>query len=287
MNLRSKRPTARYGFFCRVGGSLSHGWFPALVLTASCGLPEYRAAEHPSLQAPVTFAEGNTGKQPLESDPDHLAAEAERAKSAPKPVGFQPDPPAEAAALHHRFWFRFRQNQISVERVDAVSYAKPVALPAKVGRFAVELWIGKELLARSRFDFPLLGGIAADPPRHGDRHTPSLEAGADVVREVAIPENARATRAQLVDRATGRVWQLVWPPTSQAYVPVQIAPVEPAAEPSPGQELGAGAPAVSAEPPPASVPASHQPQSQGLKSAPTPPIVAPGAAGAAPGAATK
>ena len=85
-----------------------------------------------------------------------------------------------------------------------------------MGRFAVELYVGRQLLDRVRFDFPLLG---ADELAGGPRmwsSPPSFERKLSTQAAVMIPHSERATRAILVDRATGRVWTLPWPLVDRA-----------------------------------------------------------------------
>jgi hypothetical protein len=80
-----------------------------------------------------------------------------------------------------------------------------------MGRFAIELYVGKQLLDRVRFDFPLLG---ADDFAGGSRRwdsPPSFERNLSTQAAVMIPHSERATRAILVDRATGQAWMLPWP----------------------------------------------------------------------------
>lgn len=96
-----------------------------------------------------------------------------------------------------------------------------MASARRIGRFAFELWLGAELIERIRFDFPLL---AAEVPRQGQRRSlheePSFAPGARVSRRLQVPASARATRAQILDRATGRATPLPWPP--RAEVPAQL-----------------------------------------------------------------
>jgi hypothetical protein len=82
-----------------------------------------------------------------------------------------------------------------------------------MGRFAFELWIGRELIDRVRFDFPM---TSADPaPSERKRpldEPPTFSAGADVDRTILVPATPRATRAVLVDRGTQKTTELPWPP---------------------------------------------------------------------------
>src|SRR5690606_41135099 len=53
------------------------------------------------------------------------------------------------------------EGQIELRSVEPVELEKPVATARRMGRFAVELLIGQELIDRVRFDFPLLAGEEA------------------------------------------------------------------------------------------------------------------------------
>lgn len=95
------------------------------------------------------------------------------------------------------------------------TFKDPVVTARKMGRFAIELWIGEELVERIRFDFPLL---AADE-NQGIRAAPSLAKGAHVRQRVLVPAAPRARRAVLVDRATSNTLELTWPPTATVNQP--------------------------------------------------------------------
>jgi hypothetical protein len=94
-------------------------------------------------------------------------------------------------------------------------FPKPVVSPRRFGRFAIELWIGPELVDRIRFDFPGLGleGPAADAGSRRPLYPPaSFSKGVHVRQTVLVPAAPRARRAVLVDRATGESQPLPWPP---------------------------------------------------------------------------
>jgi hypothetical protein len=78
-----------------------------------------------------------------------------------------------------------------------------------IGRFAIELWRGVELVERVRFDFPLLG---ASDPSGSTRNGINMELGLETERDVWVPLLREATRAQIVDRKTGDIVNLSWPP---------------------------------------------------------------------------
>jgi hypothetical protein len=108
--------------------------------------------------------------------------------------------------------FEYSGGEIRLAAAQPHTTDKPLSTQRAMGRFAFELWIGRELIDRVRFDFPLLG---AEPPR-GDivplHAPPSFAVGAEVRRKIVVPASARATLAQLVDRATGDIVLLPWPP---------------------------------------------------------------------------
>src|SRR5579859_7448245 len=129
----------------------------------------------------------------------------------PPASGYAPDP---APLVTRHYWsidLRYRSGTLifgGVSRVDL-----PAATPSArmMGRFAIELYVGHQLLDRVRFDFPLLG---ADDFASGARRwdsPPSFEKDLATKVAILIPQSDRATRAILVDRATGRAWMLPWP----------------------------------------------------------------------------
>ncbi len=119
---------------------------------------------------------------------------------------------------------------ITVLGTERRRFKKPVVSARRFGRYAIELWIGRELVERIRFDFPSLA--LEEPPPSGPRRKlyapPDLTRGADVRQKVLVPAAPRARRAVLVDRATGNVITLPWPP-DQPIEPVDSA--SPAAAP--------------------------------------------------------
>jgi hypothetical protein len=227
------------------GSSLAVGLASIVV---GCAGAEYRADEgHARLVAPVAIAEGHTGKPAVESTP--AAAAQQQAADAPKTAtgagGTLPDPAGVSTTEHFRLRFRYDHGQLSLTSVQPVQTAKPVAPKRMMGRFALELWIGKELIERVRFDFPLLGAEPPPPVPANMRTPPRLAPGADVEREITVPGSKRATRAQLVDRGTGTVYAVSWPPTTavlqaapdpatdvaDAPPPVQPPPDQPRSDP--------------------------------------------------------
>jgi hypothetical protein len=142
---------------------------------------------------------------------------------APALEGDLPDPVAARTAEQLRLAVAFERGHVRLVSTERVTLRQPVLTPRRVGRFAVELWIGDELLERVRFDFPLM---AAD----GDAE--ALERGLTTSVEVEVPYLERATSARILDRKTRESVALPWPPSS-APLPA-AAPAGPAAAPSGG-----------------------------------------------------
>jgi hypothetical protein len=126
------------------------------------------------------------------------------------PGGYLPDPPPLVTKHQWVVDLGFRSGSVVFGGARRVELAKPAGTPRAMGRFAVELYVGKELIDRARFDFPLLGaddveGVGKwDSPVTFERHLSTRAA-------VILPHSERATRAVLVDRATGNIWALPWP----------------------------------------------------------------------------
>jgi hypothetical protein len=172
----------------------------------------------PSVVVPAHFGER---EDPRKAKP---AASGETAApdggALPEPRGTTPDPPPLVSGAQWLYRFVYKKGDVIVASVEKREFERPVATERRVGRFAVELWVGQELVERVRFDFPLL---AADPAPEGRkqslRGTPAFGPGAETSREVAVPVSDRATRAVLVDRLNGHTIPLPWPP--DAKVPAE------------------------------------------------------------------
>ncbi len=229
-----------------------------LCVVSACGAAQYQTNDgHASVVAPVSFAEGNTGKPPVAPKSDPVTATTDDAKRTPpqknknqaqqtgavagpsdaeSPIIALPDPAPLTTRHHYELDVQYDKGTIHVVAVRAVTTGKPVTTQRTMGRFAFELWIGPELIDRVRFDFPLLG---AEEP-HGDvipLHAPvSLAAAAQVSRTLRVPASERATSARIIDRATGEETEVDWPPvvagdTTPAAEPPAAQP--PAAQPMP------------------------------------------------------
>jgi hypothetical protein len=219
----------------------------------------------PGVVIPTHLGEGHGDGAPAELP--SASAEAVPAASAPAlPRPFTndpPDPPPLRQAEQYEYTFEYANGAVQLLGVRAMRYPKPIVTARRIGRFAVELWIGHELVDRVRFDFPLLGG---DEMKTGPRpigEAPSMQGGSFTIT-VVVPAARRARSARLVDRASRTESELAWPPA-----PAGIGP----AGPMPVATVGAGL----AEPDSAA---------SGAAAAPAAPSSAvPAASGSAPGAA--
>jgi hypothetical protein len=159
--------------------------------------------------AGLAFAAG-TDRPPAAPPAD--AGAGDGGTAGPAPGGYLPDPPPLTTRNQWVLDLAYRAGEASLRDARRVTLLRPTPTARMMGRFAVELYIGRELLDRVRFNFPLLGAAdIGDESTHWDA-PPSFERGLSASTAVMIPHSERATRAVIVDRATGRKWPLPWPP---------------------------------------------------------------------------
>jgi hypothetical protein len=127
---------------------------------------------------------------------------------------------------------RVERGRVRLERADAAP-AKPAATTARVmGRHAIELYVGRELLDRVRFDVPLAGDAPPEPSPRRPFRRPTFEQVTTRMR-ATIADHPRAAWMQLVDRATGEAQRFFWPPEADGrLVPFAV----------PSADVGADAP---------------------------------------------
>jgi len=127
---------------------------------------------------------------------------------------FPADPPPLVTRRQWVIKLGYQSGRVTFRGAQPLELPKPLPTPRSFGRFAVELYIGKELVDRVRFDFPLLGAddFGGDDAREHLRDgPPRFAARLSTQASVTVPHSERATRAVLVDRASGSVWPLPWP----------------------------------------------------------------------------
>jgi len=170
--------------------------------------------QYPGVVFPTTLAEGSS------SNAAASPARAPASAAAPPPKrDSAPDPEPLSTRKQWQYRLHWKSGKLEVESVEPKTFDTAQITPRRFGRFAIELWIGQELLDRVRFDFPLLAG--EDPTRNLPGARPGVAAKADVRQTVLVPDSERARRAVLVDREQGTQIALPWPPDAP------LTPLEP------------------------------------------------------------
>ena len=125
--------------------------------------------------------------------------------------GYAPDPLPRQSKLNWVFDLSATNGRVGIESVKPVTYPQPTETPRTVGRFALELYIGHELLNRVRFNIPLMGGESSEGNRN---HLPKPRFEQNVTAHISarLADNPRAAYLLLVDRETGDTQKLEWPP---------------------------------------------------------------------------
>ena len=129
-----------------------------------------------------------------------------------------------------------REGKIHVVSVKALKLSAPIETPRRLGRYALELRIGPELIERVRFDFP---GTAADEPEAPGKQKlyAPLTLGARAIANVKllVPQSPRVRQAVLVDRGLNTATELQWPLPEVPRAPTTplASPVAPSASAAP------------------------------------------------------
>jgi hypothetical protein len=139
-----------------------------------------------------------------------LGAGAVVALAEPPKGGWAPDPAPIASKKQWVFEVATKGGKITVDRAQPKAVDKPTETPRAVGRFAIELWIGRELLDRVRFNPP---GMGAEQPEGKRNGFPKPRFDDIVTRfSVRMADNPRAAYLLVIDRETGDTQKLFWPP---------------------------------------------------------------------------
>jgi hypothetical protein len=219
------------------------GLVAALLVCCAPARPPMPTEASPGVVFPHHVAEGKGGGAPPGSEPTAAsppaAPSAAPAASAGTPRPSPPDPEPLRMPQQYELELRYERGRIDVTRVRAMKFRQPVVTARRIGRFALELWIGQELIDRVRFDFPLLG---VEEPKAGSKRplheAPSFSGKLAVT--VLVPASPRVRRFVVLDRATGEETELSWPPvTTTAPTPSSAAPTPSSAAPTPSSS-GAG-----------------------------------------------
>ena len=207
-----------------------------LSLLVACASGHYATVEpgHAAFVIPHHIAEGKGEGEDLPPDAGAPSAASPSLPTSPPLSGSAPDPEPLSLREQWQYGLVYEGGNVRVEHTEKRTSPKPVSTVRHMGRFALELWIGHELIDRVRFDFPLIA--AEDAPgatRRPLHQAPSLGPNAIARISVLVPASPRATRLVLVDRATGKAQEFPWPPDREPSV---------AAAQTSGAEAGASAP---------------------------------------------
>ncbi len=131
-----------------------------------------------------------------------------------------PDPTPLSMAEQVEYELELSEGKLRVVSVKVVKLPSPLATARRLGRYAIELSIGHELIERVRFDFP---GTAADDPEPAGKKrlfAPlTLTARAIAHVRLQVPHSPRVRQAVLVDRGLNTATALEWPLPEVAKAP--------------------------------------------------------------------
>lgn len=237
----------------------SLGWVLACAMIAGplgCANPRLDPDRNQALTFDTTSLSDAGAAPPVQSAPvkasasqpgnteQQVATESSDAGTSAESMTCTVDPP-DPKPSHTRDWvvfeFLFAKGKAELQSQRRERITKPRDTARVVGRYAIELWIGCELIDRVRFSFPLQ---AAEQPRaqsrrHPLHEQPSLTANAQLFTTVRVPLDSRATRAELVDHGTGVRTSLAWPPN--------LSRVSDSAAAKPGTGHGPSSPATGSQ----------------------------------------
>lgn len=169
----------------------------------------------PTLVLPARIAEGSEQPGKAAPAPSSSAAPVASGSAAPAPAPLTPsnlpDPTPLKMAEQVEYELELSEGKVTVVSAKAVKLKEAIVTPRMMGRYAIELGIGQELIERLRFDFP---GTAADEPTPGPKKLKApLDLGSRAIARVKllVPQSPRVRRALLVDRAMNTATELEWP----------------------------------------------------------------------------
>jgi hypothetical protein len=197
---------------------------PLVFVTACSGARYSTEPGGPTVVMPAHFAEGKgepgaanattaSSTAPTASGSVAAAGSATAAPAAPALTpSTAPDPTALRMAEQVEYELELNEGKVRVVSVKAVKFPSAIVTGRKLGRYAIELRIGPELIDRLRFDFP--GTAADDPEIPGKKklYAP-LTLGARAIARVKllVPQSPRVRQAVLVDRGLNTATALEWP----------------------------------------------------------------------------
>jgi hypothetical protein len=195
-------------------------WLGALVALSAGPLAAAQGALGHAAPNASSAAPGSSARAPAASSGQRVTPTARAAGSTTRPgARFSSDPPASMTRRKWAYDVRLKGGSLSAAAPTSIDRGRAVATPRFLGRFAIELYVGSLLLERVRFNLPLVD----DGPAADGEAAPTLSPKLTTHRVVEVPDLERATRAELVDSATGKRQRLVWPPVDAPPAPAPPA----------------------------------------------------------------
>lgn len=140
-----------------------------------------------------------------------LATAGVWAFAGPPREGYPADPPVHLAEKQWVFELAWTGGKGAIERARSTTAKKAMGTPRAMGRFALEFWVGHELLDRVRFDVPLLGDDDRERDPKQPRRRPAFSKVTTKIK-AQMADHPRATVLAFVDRASGDTTKYFWPP---------------------------------------------------------------------------
>lgn len=162
-------------------------------------------------------------------------SELSDAEASPPREGWPPDPPPVASTKQWVFEIRAKDSVPSIVKVTELTLDKPGPTARVMGRFALEFYIGTEILDRVRFDVPLTGDV---PEQQPGKKRPQFRVNTKLFARMA--DQPRAALLRLVDRATGEVQVFLWPPAKDGTLTARGAAPAMSASAGPPADAGDG-----------------------------------------------
>lgn len=140
------------------------------------------------------------------------ASASVRASSSSKPfdVGVEPDPAPLVTRKKWVYEVFYHEGAVFTPTPVLRDAGKPTETPRRMGRFAIELYNGPDLVERIRFELPMLNGDPFTGKERPHDAPPDMERRVRVKMKIEVPATDRANRAYFVDRATKRKIRLPW-----------------------------------------------------------------------------
>lgn len=179
------------------------GALSAVVLLAAFGLASRSFAEPTSRRPPPRVEVENVPADVPDGGVLLYRAPA-RKRHGP------PDPTPLRSKKHWLYDLQWNRGHVALLAVGVRELEHPRKTPRVVGRFAIELYDGKRLVERVRFDFPMLRD--GDLPDVKKRWSTSFDRNLRTRVGVLFPETAQGDKLELVDRARGTRYILPWHP---------------------------------------------------------------------------